>query len=688
MTSLGYCNCDEVAKLTDPNGHVTAWSYDLQGRPIAKLYADGTKTTLAYEQAISRLQGITDALGQVTSYTYNYDDTLEAISYAHAIHPTPPVSFTWDPAFLRLLNMTDGTGKTTYAYYPVASPPVLGAAMLKSITGPNAGATYTYDKLGRAVTASLKGAVSQVSFDALGRVTSKSSPLDTFTISYLGATDSPLSIRSAKGLSSLYTYFDNLGDERLKAIVNSKGGSAISGFQYAYDDDDEVTSAVIQKQLGGTVTRTMSYDSAGQLLGLAPSGGGNSYAFAYDPGSNRISEQAGSSTTSFHYNSVNELTSSNPATYDKDGEPLVLGNESFQWDAAGRLIAAVQGGNSTTFAYDGLGRRVRITQLSGKKIVSDKRYFWCGGAPCLETDAADNNAVTKRYFDEGVVAGGQPLYYAQDNLGSVHELVDRAGSAQASYDYDPYGVRTKLAGSKDSDFSFAGLFHESQSGLDLAMYRAYDAPLGRWLNRDPIGEAEGANLYAYAFNSPGEFADVDGLAPQIIQYRTKSPLFATHDVWGIEDETGAIHYFDFYPTQSGLWQRLFGTVPGVVRDLSKPYFDVGKNQETAQYLKRNIEAGYSGYTDNFTTKIVSTQRVSPSEASRIIRTFQYNADKKTKSGFNVLTTNCRLVPRAVIAAAGVFYIGNPLTDLQWGFGPTPGLTNWLTPEGEKSPLFQ
>jgi hypothetical protein len=37
-------------------------------------------------------------------------------------------------------------------------------------------------------------------------------------------------------------------------------------------------------------------------------------------------------------------------------------------------------------------------------------------------------------------------------------------------------------------------------GLDLAFYQAYDSDLGRWLNRNPIQELGGLNLYDYVGN--------------------------------------------------------------------------------------------------------------------------------------------------------------------------------------------
>jgi uncharacterized protein RhaS with RHS repeats len=42
-------------------------------------------------------------------------------------------------------------------------------------------------------------------------------------------------------------------------------------------------------------------------------------------------------------------------------------------------------------------------------------------------------------------------------------------------------------------------------------YRAYDSTLGRWLSRDPMGEAGEANLYQYVLNGPVGFLDLFGL---------------------------------------------------------------------------------------------------------------------------------------------------------------------------------
>src|SRR5205823_3782498 len=181
--------------------------------------------------------------------------------------------------------------------------------------------------------------------------------------------------------------------------------------------------------------------------------------------------------------------------------------------------------NRTEFSYDGLDRRVRIAEKNGS-VTTEKRFLWCGSRLCEEREATGAN-VTKRYFDLGEQVTSGPsagnYYYSQDHLGSIREVLDAYGVVQAAYDYDPFGSRTRIAGSMEADFGFTGHYFHQRSNLYLPLYRAYAPTLARWLSRDWLGEAGGVNLYAYVGNDPVNWWDPLGLIQLSQEFRMQYP---------------------------------------------------------------------------------------------------------------------------------------------------------------------
>lgn len=91
---------------------------------------------------------------------------------------------------------------------------------------------------------------------------------------------------------------------------------------------------------------------------------------------------------------------------------------------------------------------------------------------------------------EGEFVPGTPAqsyYYGPDQISSVRRVFASTSSAPA-YGYDPYGNALQ-ATAPLTDFGYAGRFTNADSGLYLTQFRAYDPVAGRWLSRDPIGEA-------------------------------------------------------------------------------------------------------------------------------------------------------------------------------------------------------
>jgi RHS repeat-associated protein len=108
--------------------------------------------------------------------------------------------------------------------------------------------------------------------------------------------------------------------------------------------------------------------------------------------------------------------------------------------------------------------------------------------------------------------------YHSDANGNVTALVNSSGSLQANYKYDPYGGTLSssgtLATANTMRFSSKPAMFSSTGGWGMYYYgyRFYDPATQRWLNRDPIGEEGGINLFDFVFNNPASNQDALGLS--------------------------------------------------------------------------------------------------------------------------------------------------------------------------------
>jgi len=173
-------------------------------------------------------------------------------------------------------------------------------------------------------------------------------------------------------------------------------------------------------------------------------------------------------------------------------------------------------GNSSQFSYDGSGQNVQIVESSGGTTTSTKQFVWCDNARCEIRDAS--GAITAQCFDYGEILSGSPYFYTFDHNTSVRELLDSSMNVASQYAYDPFGQASKLKGSLDSDFRYAGYYQHSRSGLSSPMYKFYSPTLARFINRDPAGEGGGLNLYTYVLNDPIDSTDLSGLSPNDFVY--------------------------------------------------------------------------------------------------------------------------------------------------------------------------
>ena len=91
--------------------------------------------------------------------------------------------------------------------------------------------------------------------------------------------------------------------------------------------------------------------------------------------------------------------------------------------------------------------------------------------------------------------------YGTDFNKNVTDVFDAQGAVAAACDYSPYGAVIST-GSLVQLVQWSGEMHDRELALVYYNYRYYNPADGRWINRDPIAEEGGWNLYAFVGNDP------------------------------------------------------------------------------------------------------------------------------------------------------------------------------------------
>jgi len=89
-----------------------------------------------------------------------------------------------------------------------------------------------------------------------------------------------------------------------------------------------------------------------------------------------------------------------------------------------------------------------------------------------------------------------PAYDGNGNLMALTEA--STGNMVAAYEYDPFGnpLRTSGIYANENSIRFSGKYYDTETGLTYHGFRYYNASLGRFVNRDPLEERGGWNLYS------------------------------------------------------------------------------------------------------------------------------------------------------------------------------------------------
>ncbi len=376
--------------------------------------------------------------------------------------------------------------------------------------------------------------------------------------------------------SWIYEY-DSLGQVKSgKRYWNDWTPVAGQQFEYAFDDIGNRTSTKTGGDAAGANLRTASYtnNSLNQITGRdVPSylniigsatatnvnvnntmayRRGEYYRVELNPNNSSAAVWQSVTNRAVQNGTTNSVTGNvfltkhaEAFSYDADGNLTNDGRWMLTWDAENRLTKAESQTGAPTgskrkveFTYDWHGiliRRIEYNGSSGSYVVTNDLKFLNDSLHCSAELNGTNNALVRSYLwgldlsdtvnGAGGIGGllalnskaGGAHFTAYDGNGNVAGLVNAAdGSVSANYDYSPFGERLRATGAMASEnvYCFSTKRHDSATDWVHYEYRIYRPREGTWLNRDPIEERGGLNLYGFVKNSPVISFDRDGREPE------------------------------------------------------------------------------------------------------------------------------------------------------------------------------
>ncbi|WP_186376321.1 RHS repeat-associated core domain-containing protein, partial [Hyella patelloides] len=426
ITSYTYTAAGLMDTMTDPEGRVTDYEYDLFGRLISTTYALGTadEATVTYEyDAAGNQTAITDENGNRTEFEYDALNRIIKITEADpdgaGALESPITTFDYDAAG-NLISTTDSRNKTT---------------------------EYTYDEKNRQISITdANDEITEFDYDANDNLIEITDAEGRVTKNIYDSRDRLIGFVDGEGKITQFKYD---ADNNLTQIIDPNGNEA----KYIYD----VRNRLIREIDAEDNTTVYSYDSTDNLIAVEDARG-HKTRFRYDElnRQTKVINPLGDSFTN-QYDEVGNLLS----TTDELGRVYSYGYDSrnrlksiidpnleeieYFYDPVGNLVALEDElDRFTTFAYDGLNRNTQI--LDPLFNTASYTYDPLGNLTSV-TDKRNN--TTKYTYDAlnrlSVVenALGDTVTTDYDAVGNVVEVTDELNRT-TTFAYDNRNLLTSV----------------------------------------------------------------------------------------------------------------------------------------------------------------------------------------------------------------------------------------------------
>ncbi|MDT0387484.1 DUF6531 domain-containing protein [Streptomyces dubilierae] len=356
-TRTEYDDNHHVLAHTDALGHTTRFTYDSAGRPLTITHPDGEVTRYTYNDL-----GLPTAvlLPEAARWQREYDDRGNCTAVTDPTGVT--VRYTYDDAG-RLTAVTDALGETTHVR-------CTAAGLVTEVTDP-LGNRFTehHDAFGR----------THLITDPLGAQTRRWWTVEGHLARTLGPDGAEQSwvydgegncIRhtdaDGRDFTYEYTHFD---------LLTARTGP--DGARYEFEHDSSLRLTKVTAPSG--LTWTYEYDPAGRLV-AEEDFDGRRVIYRHDAAGRLVARiNPLGQSVEYEYDEVGRLTTKRvdgavtTYEYDRLGRRLRLSSPdcamAWERDASGRLVSAAVNGRTLRFGYDVAGRRTERTTPTGARAA-------------------------------------------------------------------------------------------------------------------------------------------------------------------------------------------------------------------------------------------------------------------------------------------------------------------------------